>query len=379
MKAFDPAIPMVDLATQHQRIQTELDEAMLRVARHGRYIKGPEVAAFESDLASYLGAEYVIGCGNGTDALQIALMALGLEPGDEVISPAFTYIATAEVIALLGLTPRWVDVDPNTFTLDPEQLAQAITPQTKAIIPVHLYGQAADMERIMAIAKQHSVAVVEDNAQAIGASYTWSDGQTQKLGTIGTIGCTSFFPSKNLGCMGDGGAISTQDAELAERIRMVANHGQRVKYRHDIIGINSRLDTMQAAILQVKLPHLDAWCAARLSAAERYDVGLASIQHIQTPARQPRSSHVFHQYTLRVLNGQRDALQAHLKAQGIPSMIYYPLPLHLQPAFASETIPVGSMPTSEQLCQDVISLPMHPELTADIQDIIINQIKNFFS
>lgn len=379
MKAFDPAIPMVDLATQHQRIQTELDEAMLRVARHGRYIKGPEVAAFESDLASYLGAEHVIGCGNGTDALQIALMALGLKPGDEVISPAFTYIATAEVIALMGLTPRWVDVDANTYTLDPEQLEQAITPRTKAIIPVHLYGQAADMERIMAIAKQHSVAVVEDNAQAIGASYTWSDGRTQKLGTIGTMGCTSFFPSKNLGCMGDGGAISTNDADLAERIRMVANHGQRVKYRHDIIGVNSRLDTMQAAMLQVKLPHLDDWCAARLSAAERYDAGLASVQHIQTPARQPQSSHVFHQYTLRVRNGQRDALQAHLKAQGIPSMIYYPLPLHLQPAFASDAVPVGSMPISEQLCQDVISLPMHPELTVDTQDIIINQIKNFFS
>lgn len=370
---------MVDLATQHQRIQTELDEAMLRVARHGRYIKGPEVAAFESDLASYLGAEHVIGCGNGTDALQIALMALGLKPGDEVISPAFTYIATAEVIALMGLTPRWVDVDANTYTLDPEQLEQAITPRTKAIIPVHLYGQAADMERIMAIAKQHSVAVVEDNAQAIGASYTWSDGRTQKLGTIGTMGCTSFFPSKNLGCMGDGGAISTNDADLAERIRMVANHGQRVKYRHDIIGVNSRLDTMQAAMLQVKLPHLDDWCAARLSAAERYDAGLASVQHIQTPARQPQSSHVFHQYTLRVRNGQRDALQAHLKAQGIPSMIYYPLPLHLQPAFASDAVPVGSMPISEQLCQDVISLPMHPELTVDTQDIIINQIKNFFS
>jgi len=379
MKAFDPAIPMVDLTTQHEPIMEAMDEAMQRVARHGRYIKGPEVAGFESDLAHYLGANHAIGCGNGTDALQIALMALGLKPGDEVISPAFTYIATAEVIALLGLTPRWVDVDSRTFTIDPDQLESAITPYTKAIIPVHLYGQAADMERVMAIANHHGIAVIEDNAQAIGASYTWSDGRTQKLGTIGTIGCTSFFPSKNLGCMGDGGAITTQDADLADRIRMVANHGQKVKYRHDIIGVNSRLDTMQAAILQVKLPHLDAWCAARADAASRYDEGLASIEQVLIPGRQNQSSHVFHQYSLRVTHGQRDALQAFLKSQGIPSMIYYPLPLHLQPAFASDDVPEGSMPVSEQLCQEVISLPMHPALTAETQGIIINQIKTFFS
>jgi len=369
---------MVDLAGQYAKIQPELDAALLAAVRGGAYIQGPEVKAFAQELSDYLGGAHVVPCANGTDALQLALMALDLKPGDEVITATFTYVATAEVIALLGLTPVLVDVRPDTFSLDLEQVRAAIGPNTKAIVPVHLYGQAADMEDLLALAKQHDLAVVEDCAQAIGAVYTFNDGRQAQVGTLGTIGCTSFFPSKNLGCMGDGGAVYTQDAALAERIRMMANHGQKVKYRHDVIGCNSRLDTLQAAILRVKLPHLDAYIQARQEAAAYYDAGLGQLEGLVIPARNPASTHVFHQYTLQVKNGQRDALKAHLEAAGIPSMIYYPWPLHEQPAFASERYPQGAFPAAEQLCQDVLSLPMHTELTPAIQDYILQTIHTFF-
>jgi UDP-2-acetamido-2-deoxy-ribo-hexuluronate aminotransferase len=376
--AVEFPIHMVDLAGQYAKIQPELDAALLAAVRGGAYIQGPEVKAFAQELSDYLGGAHVIPCANGTDALQLALMALDLKPGDEVITATFTYVATAEVIALLGLTPVLVDVRPDTFSLDLEQVRAAIGPKTKAIVPVHLYGQAADMEDLLALAQQHGLAVVEDCAQAIGAVYTFSDGRQAQVGTLGTIGCTSFFPSKNLGCMGDGGAVYTQDAALAERIRMMANHGQKVKYRHDVIGCNSRLDTLQAAILRVKLPHLDAYIQARQEAAAYYDAGLDQLEGLVIPARNPASTHVFHQYTLQVKNGQRDALKAHLEAAGIPSMIYYPWPLHEQPAFASERYPQGAFPIAEQLCQDVLSLPMHTELTPAIQDYILQTIHTFF-
>jgi len=371
-------IPMVDLAGQYAKIQPELDTALLAAVRGGAYIQGPEVKAFEQELSAYLGGAHVIPCANGTDALQLALMALDLKPGDEVITATFTYVATAEVIALLGLAPVLVDVRPDTFSLDLAQVRAAIGPNTKAIVPVHLYGQAADMEDLLTLAKQHDLAVVEDCAQAIGAVYTFSDGRQAQVGTLGTIGCTSFFPSKNLGCMGDGGAVYTHDAALAERIRMMANHGQKVKYRHDVIGCNSRLDTLQAAILRVKLPHLDHYIRARQEAAAYYDASLGQLEELVIPARNPASTHVFHQYTLQVKNGQRDALKAHLEAAGIPSMIYYPWPLHEQPAFASDRHPQGAFPVAEQLCQEVLSLPMHTELTPTIQDYILQNIHTFF-
>ncbi len=375
---FHPPIPMVDLVGQHARIQSELDEALLRASHQAHYIQGPDVADFASELSAYLGnGVHTIPCANGTDALQIALMALGLQPGDEVITATFTYVATAEVIALLGLTPVLVDVEPGTFSLDLDQVRAAVTPRTKAIVPVHLYGQGAAMDALLELANERGIPVVEDTAQALGARYTLRDGRTLALGTLGTVGCTSFFPSKNLGCMGDGGAIFTRDAALAERIRMVANHGQKVKYRHDVVGCNSRLDTLQAAVLRVKLRHLDGYAAARQAAADRYDAGLAGVPGIQTPVRRPESTHVFHQYTLRVANGRRDALAEHLKVLGIPTMIYYPLPLHRQLAYRSERYPDGCFPVAEQLCAEVLSLPMHTELSPDTQDLIIQAIKSF--
>lgn len=375
---FHPPIPMVDLVGQHARIQSELDEALLRASHQAHYIQGPDVADFASELSAYLGnGVHTIPCANGTDALQIALMALGLQPGDEVITATFTYVATAEVIALLGLTPVLVDVEPGTFSLDLDQVRAAVTPRTKAIVPVHLYGQGAAMDALLELANERGIPVVEDTAQALGARYTLRDGRTLALGTLGTVGCTSFFPSKNLGCMGDGGAIFTRDAALAERISMVANHGQKVKYRHDVVGCNSRLDTLQAAVLRVKLRHLDGYAAARQAAADRYDAGLAGVPGIQTPVRRPESTHVFHQYTLRVANGRRDALAEHLKDLGIPTMIYYPLPLHRQLAYRSERYPDGCFPVAEQLCAEVLSLPMHTELSADTQERIIQAIKSF--
>ena len=377
---FDPPIPMVDLVGQHARIQSDLDQALIRASHEAAYIQGPDVAAFAGELSAYLGEGlHTIPCANGTDALQIALMALGLQPGDEVITATFTYVATAEVIALLGLTPVLVDVDADTFALNLDQVRAAITPQTKAIVPVHLYGQGADMESLLALAAERGIPVVEDTAQALGARYTFSDGRSLALGTLGPIGCTSFCPSTNLGCMGDGGAVFTRDAALAERIKMTANHGQKVKYRHDVVGCNSRLDTLQAAILRVKLRHLDSYAAARQAAAARYDAGLAGLSGVQTPVRRPESTHVYHQYTLRVADQRRDALAAHLKADGIPSMIYYPLPLHRQLAYQSARYPDGCFPVAEQLCAEVLSLPMHTELTAATQDLIIQSIQTFFA
>jgi len=374
---------MVDLVGQHARIQSELDQALLRASHQAAYIQGPDVAAFAGELSAYLGeGVHTIPCANGTDALQIALMALGLQPGDEVITATFTYVATAEVIALLGLTPVLVDVDPDTFALNLGQVRDALTPRTKAIVPVHLYGQGVAMEDLMALAATAGVHVVEDCAQALGARYTRSDGRSMALGTLGTIGCTSFFPSKNLGCMGDGGALFTRDAALAEKIRMIANHGQKVKYRHDVVGCNSRLDTLQAAVLRVKLARLDEYAAARQRAATRYDAGLAGLaglKNLQTPVRRPESTHVYHQYTLRVAGGRRDALAEHLKADGIPTMIYYPLPLHRQLAYQSKRYSDQSFPVADLLCAEVLSLPMHTELTEQTQKLIIQSIQTFFA
>ena len=377
---FNPPIPMVDLVGQHARIQSELDQALLRASHQAAYIQGPDVAAFAGELSAYLGeGVYTIPCANGTDALQIALMSLGLQPGDEVITATFTYVATAEVIALLGLTPVLVDVEPDTFGLNLDQVRLALTPRTKAIVPVHLYGQGVAMEDLLALAATAGVHVVEDSAQALGARYTLSDGRSMALGTLGIIGCTSFFPSKNLGCMGDGGALFTRDAALAEKIRMIANHGQKVKYRHDVVGCNSRLDTLQAAILRVKLRQLDEYAAARQRAAARYDAGLAGLEGIQTPVRRPESTHVYHQYTLRIAGGLRDALAEHLKADGIPTMIYYPLPLHRQLAYQSKRYSDQSFPVADQLCAEVLSLPMHTELTTQTQKLIIQSIQTFFA
>ena len=375
---FTSPIQMVDLLSQHQKIQMELDSAVLKVAHSGSYVNGPEVKIFTEGLKTFLGVEHVIPCANGTDALQIALMSLGLKPGDEVITAAFTYIATAEVISLLGLKAVLVDVEPDYFGLDIDQVESAITSKTKAIIPVHLYGQAANMERLNSIALKYELEIIEDSAQSMGAKYNFSDGRTEMLGTIGTIGCTSFFPSKNLGCMGDGGALFTNDRVLAERIKMISNHGQKIKYQHDVIGCNSRLDTIQAAILSVKLNYLEEYNSSRQRAAYFYDQGLGNLSTLQIPKRRKDSSHVYHQYTLRVLDGSRDSLAKFLNDKGIPSMIYYPFPLHFQKAFKSDQYPIGSLPISEKLSSQVLSLPMHSELDEQIQVYIVETIKKFY-
>ena len=372
-------IQMVDLISQYQKIQNEVDEAVLNVIRSSAYINGPEVKAFQQELEQYLSVKHVIPCANGTDALQIAMMALGLKPGDEIITASFTYVATAEVIALLQLTPVLVDVDPNTFQIDPKAIEAAITPKTKAIVPVHLFGQCADMEAILDIAKKHNLYVIEDTAQAIGAEYTFSNGTTKKAGTMGTVGATSFFPSKNLGCMGDGGAIFTNDDELAKKIRMIANHGQSVQYYHDEIGVNSRLDSMQAAILRIKLRHLDKYAAARNAAANYYNAAFANNAKITTPANAAQSNHVFHQYTL-LLNGvNRDELRAYLADKGVPAMIYYPVPLHLQKAYTDPRYTEGMFPVTEDLCQKVISLPMHTELDEEQLKHITQSVLEFIN
>jgi len=371
------SIQMVDLQSQYQRLKPELDAAMLGVAADCTYIKGPALVEFEANLAAYLNVKHVIGVANGTDALQIAFMALGLTPGDEVIVPSFTYVATAEVIGLLGLTPVMVDVDLESFTISIEDIKKAITSKTKAIVPVHLYGQSADMEAILAIAKEHQLYVIEDNAQAIGSDFTFSNGETAKTGTLGDIGCTSFFPSKNLGCFGDGGAMFTNDDELASRIRMIANHGQPRKYIHTVLGVNSRLDTIQAAILKVKLKELDDFAHRRQAVAARYDAALSNIAELICPTVMSYSSHVYHQYTVRVTNGKRDELQAFLKEKGVPSMIYYPIPLYDQEAFAQYHDGVRHSHT-EQLCQEVISFPIHTEMEMDQLEYIIKSIKSFF-
>ncbi len=362
---------MVDLHGQYLKIKSEIDSAIEEVLTSTAFINGPQVKEFNNNLASYLGAKHVIGCANGTDALQIALMALELKSGDEVISPDFTFIASVEVIALLGLKPVIVDVDPVTFTIDPDKIRKAITKKTKAIIPVHLYGLCANMGEILSIAKENNIAVIEDTAQAIGGNYS-DDKYKGKAGTIGTIGCTSFFPSKNLGCFGDGGAIITNDDQLAEKIRCIANHGAKIKYYHDEIGVNSRLDTLQAAILNVKLRHLDEYAKARQKAANYYDSQFAGIEHVITPTTPAYSDHVFHQYTIKT-DGDRDALKNFLAKQGIPSMIYYPVPMHGQKAFHVE----GNFPVSDALSKSVLSLPMHTELTTDEQDYICDKIQAF--
>ena len=370
------AIQMVDLKRQYLKIKDEIDQGILEVLDTTAYINGPKVKAFREGLQQYLSAAHVIPCANGTDALQIAMMALDLQPGDEVIVPAFTYVATAEVIALLRLKPVMVDVDYNTFNLTAELIAKAITPRTKAIVPVNLFGQSCDLEPIMALAQEHGLWVIEDNAQAIGADYTFSDGSTAKTGTIGHIGCTSFYPSKNLGAYGDGGAISTNRADLAEKMQMVANHGQVRRYYHDVVGVNSRLDAIQAVVLGVKLKRLDEYAAARQAAADFYDQALAGLDWIQAPVRHSKSTHVFHQYTLLVKNGQRDALQTYLQQKGVPTMIYYPVPLYEQDAFRPFT-DLKHLPVTEQLCQEVLSLPIHTELDSEQLNYIVESVKSF--
>ncbi len=376
--SFSLPLPMVDLQTQYQRLQREIDAGIAEVLNSSRYIGGQVVGDLAEALAAYLDVQHVIPCGNGTDALQIALMALELEPGDEVITTPFTFVATAEVIALLRLKPVFVDVDPDTFCLLPEQVEAVLTERSKCILPVHLFGQAAPMEPLLEIADRHGLYLVEDNAQALGADYRFANGRWAKLGTLGQIGCTSFFPSKNLGAYGDGGAIFTQDDALAERLRMLVNHGMKRRYYHDLVGVNSRLDALQAAVLRAKLPHLDAFGESRQVAAARYDAALADLDGIRIPARAPYSTHVFHQYTLRIEEG-RDALQRHLAEAGISSAIYYPVPLHLQQAYRIYGYAEGDFPLAEQLSREVLSLPMHTELTAEMQDYITSHIKSFFA
>lgn len=377
-------IAMVDLKGQYLKIKDEVDEGIQNVIDNTAFINGAAVKEFQQKLSDYMGeGVYVVTCGNGTDALQIALMALGLKPGDEVIVPAFTYVASAEVIALLGLTPVMVNVDYDTFNVTVENLKKGLSPKTKAIIPVHLFGQSCDMEPIMQFATEHGLYVVEDNAQALGAEYIFSDGHKEKTGTIGTIGCTSFFPTKNLGCYGDGGAIFCKDAELAEQIRMIANHGQKVKYHHSVIGCNSRLDTIQAAVLNCKLPHLDEYCKARNEAGTYYNEEFKEFdpeeKFFVTPKAQPNSAQTFHQYTLKIKNGKRDELKTFLAEQGIPSMIYYPLPLQEQDAFKKITRSAEDLAVAKDLAYSVLSLPIHTELTKEIQDEVIEAVKKFFA
>ncbi len=367
-------IQMVDLQTQYQHIKAEIDKGISEVIDSAAFIKGPKVAQFQANLEQYTGAKHVITVGNGTDALQIALMGLGLKPGDEVITPTFTFIATAEVVALLGLTPVVVDVDWETMNISVEGILKAITPKTKAIVPVHLFGQCANMEVIMAIAKEYNLFVVEDACQAIGAKYTFADGTTQQAGTIGHIGCTSFFPSKNLGCYGDGGAIFTNNDDLAEKMKAIANHGCFVRYHHDFVGVNSRLDSIQAAILDAKLPHLNDYIAARQRAAAYYDKAFANNPHILIPGRQANSTHVYHQYTLRLIDVDRDTVREQLAARNIPAMIYYPIPLHLQKAYQDPRYLPGDFPVAEKLAACVLSLPMHTELDEEQLEYISRSV-----
>lgn len=367
-------IQMVDLQTQYLHIKADIDRGIQEVIDGAAFVKGPKVADFQSHLEAYTGAKHVIPVGNGTDALQIALMGLGLQRGDEVITPTFTFIATAEVVALLGLTPVVVDVDWTMMNISAEAVRKAITPRTKAIAPVHLFGQCADMQEIMEIAREHHLYVIEDACQAIGAKYTFADGTTRQAGTMGDVGCTSFFPSKNLGCYGDGGAIFTNNDELAARMRAIANHGMVVRYHHDMIGVNSRLDSIQAAVLDAKLPHLDEYIAARRRAAACYDHAFADNEHILIPEHEPCSTHVYHQYTLRLQGVNRDALREKLQARGIPAMIYYPVPLHLQKAYRDPRYKAGDFPVAERLADSVLSLPMHTELDEEQLNYITSNV-----
>ena len=357
---------MVDLKTQYEKIKPEVDAAIQNVIDTTAFINGPDVQEFAKELAAYLGVKHVVPCANGTDAIQIALMALGLEPGDEVITPSFTYIATVEVVALLRLKPVFVDVDADTYTMNLDSLRKAITPKTKAIIPVHLYGQSADMQGVLDIAKEHNIPVIEDNAQAIGGNYTFPGGKRAKTGTMGTVGTTSFFPSKNLGCYGDGGAIFTNDDALAEKMKMVANHGQKVRYYHEMVGCNSRLDSIQAAVLRIKLRHLDEYCSARRTVADYYDNAFANHPNIKTPYRAPYSYHVYHQYTMILEGVSRDAVVDKMTERDIPSMIYYPVPSHKQNMFKDLGGNSFELPTTDYLQDRVISLPIHTELTEEV-------------
>ncbi len=371
-------IQMVDLQQQYLNLQGEIDVGLARVIADTTFINGPAVREFAEQLAQFCQVKHVIPCANGTDALQLAMMGLNLPRGGEIIMPTFTYVAVVEVACLLGFRPVLVDVDPDNFNIDVAQVERAITDQTVAIAVVHLFGQCAPMEKINAVAGRHRLPVIEDTAQSIGSRYHFGDGTSAAAGTIGTVGTTSFFPSKNLGCYGDGGAVMTPDATLAATIRSMANHGQRAKYSYERVGINSRLDTLQAAVLLAKLPHLNDFSTRRRAAADHYDAALRDLPGISIPARMPYSDHVFHQYTLRVPEGQRDALQAYLKEREIPSMIYYPSPMHGQGAYADLGYQTGDFPVAELLCQEVLSLPMHPELTEDQLEHITNHITNFF-
>lgn len=371
-------IQMVDLAGQYQHIKDQIQAGFNEVLDTTAYINGPQVHAFQKNLENYLGAKHVIPCANGTDALQIAMMGLGLKPGDEVITADFTFAATVEVIALLGLTPVLVDVDEDTFNISIEAIKKAITPKTKAIVPVHLFGQAANMDEIMAIAKEHNLFVIEDNAQAIGANYKSSNGQKQKVGTIGHVAATSFFPSKNLGCYGDGGAIFTNDDELAHTLRGIVNHGMYVRYHHDVVGVNSRLDSLQAVVLNAKLPKLDQYNTARREAAKKYSSALANHKNIVTPIISgDDDSHVFHQYTLRIVGADRNALMQHLLDKGIPCAIYYPIPLHSQKAYLDSRYKEEDFPVTNRLVNEVLSLPMHTELDDEQIKFITDSILEF--
>lgn len=371
-------IRMVDLKGQYDKMQKEIDEAVLNVIRSTAYINGPEVKNFKKELEEYLGVKHVIPCANGTDSLQVSMMALGLKPGDEVITSAFTFIATAEVVALLGLKPVFVDIEPDTFNINPDEIEKAITPKTKAIVPVHLFGQTCNMERIMEISKKHNLYVIEDACQSIGSDYIFQDGTKQKSGTIGHVGCTSFFPSKNLGAYGDGGAIFTNDDKLAEELSVVVNHGMKVRYYHDYIGVNSRLDSIQAAILRIKLKQLDNYAAARRKAADYYDQAFENCENLITPKRSSFSTHVFHQYTLVTKNIDRDELQKYLQSKDVPAMIYYPVPLHLQKVFGDVNKMKGMLPITEELSEKVISLPMHTELDEEQLKYITDSVLEFF-
>jgi len=370
---------MVDLQGQYKKIKPQVDKAVLEVFDSAAFINGPEVQNFQKELETYLNVKHVVPCANGTEALQIAMMALGLKEGDEVITSDFTFAATVETIAILKLTPVLIDVERDSMNMDIDALRRAITSQTKAIIPVHLFGQCTNMEAVLNIAKEHNLFVIEDNAQAIGADYTFSDGTTKKSGTMGDIGTTSFFPSKNLGCFGDGGAIFTNDDDLAYTLRGMVNHGMYKRYYHDVIGVNSRLDSVQAAVLRVKLPHLDAYCDTRRTAAEYYSKGFASVNGILTPITSDFSTHVFHQYTLQITNGKRDALHQHLLEKNIPNAIYYPVPLHKQKAYVDSRYKEENFVVTNELIDTVISLPMHTELDIEQQDYIIKTINDFIA
>ncbi|MFW5955324.1 MAG: DegT/DnrJ/EryC1/StrS family aminotransferase [Rhodothermales bacterium] len=368
-------IEMVDLRSQYLRLKDEIDEAIAGVLEESAFIRGRQVSLFENELAAYLGSGHVLGVANGTDALQIAMMAAGIAPGDEIITTPFTFVATAEAAALLGATPVFVDIDPSTFNISPAAVEQAISPRSKAIVPVHLFGQAADLDPILNLAKKHDLAVIEDNAQSIGAHY-----RNQRLGSLGTAGCLSFFPSKNLGAFGDGGAVISDDSGFDEIARMIANHGSKRKYHNEIVGINSRLDTLQAAILRVKLRHLDDFITRRIRAAMRYDQLLGDLEEVIIPHCADYGDHVFHQYTLRVKGGSvtRDRLVTHLDAQGIPTAVYYPLPLHRLPVFEERSRVAGSLSEAERAADEVLSLPMHSELTEDQQEFVASHIQAFF-